>query len=152
LPESRLIDIIIPVEKAEIKYIGGMKFEAKNRAHSVIIDQPHTSGGEDKGFTPPELFIDSLGSCIGVYVLGFCKNTGLNPDGMKITLDWEKASDKPSRIKNINVKIELPNADVGARKAALLKVAESCLIHETIRHQPEIKMELTLFGEREKEG
>jgi putative redox protein len=143
LPESRLIDIIIPVEKAEIKYIGGKKFSAQNRAHTVIIDQPEDNGGNNQGPTPPELFIDSLGSCIGVYVLGFCKNTGLNPDGMKITLDWEKASDKPSRIKNINIKIALPNADVGARKAALLKVAESCLIHETIKHQPEISMELT---------
>jgi len=142
LPERELIDIIIPVEKAEIKYIGGMKFEATNRSHSVIIDQPQTSGGEDKGFTPPELFVDSLGSCIGVYVLAFCKNTGLNPDGMKIVLDWEKAVDKPARIKSIIAKIELPNADVGARKPALLKVAESCLIHETIKHQPEIRIEL----------
>ena len=130
------------MEKAEIKYIGGMKFEAKNRSHSVIIDQPQASGGEDKGLTPPELFVDSLGSCIGVYVLGFCKNTGLNPEGMKIYLDWEKSADKPSRIKSIKAKIELPKADVGARKAALLKVAESCLIHETIKHQPEITIEL----------
>ena len=130
------------MEKAEIKYINGMKFEAKNRTHSLIIDQPQTKGGEDKGPTPPELFIDSLGSCIGVYVLGFCKNTGLNPDGMKIVLDWEKAIDKPARIKSITAKIELPNADVGVRKPALLKIAESCLIHETIKYQPEIKIGL----------
>ena len=130
------------MEKAEIKYIGGMKFEAKNRSHSVIIDQPQTSGGEDRGLTPPELFIDSLGSCIGVYVLGFCKNTGLNPDGMKIILDWEKGADKPARIQKISAKIELPNADPGPRRQALLKVAEACLIHETIKHQPEITIEL----------
>ncbi len=142
MPECPLIDIIVLMEKAEIKYIGGMKFEAKNRSHSVIIDQPQASGGEDKGLTPPELFVDSLGSCIGVYVLGFCKNTGLNPDGMKITLGWEKAVDKPSRIQKISAKIELPNADPGPRKAALLKVAESCLIHETIKHQPEINIVL----------
>ena len=131
------------MEKAEISYIGGMKFEARNRSHAVVIDQPQIVGGEDKGPTPPELFIDSLGSCIGVYVLAFCKNTGLNPDGMKIILDWEKAADKPARIKSIRANIELPKADVGARKAALLKVAESCLIHETIKHQPDITIELT---------
>jgi len=142
LPEFKLIDIIISVEKTEITYKGGIKFEAKNRFHIIIIDQPQTGGGQDAGPTPPELFIDSFGSCIGVYVLGFCRNTGLNPDGMKITLGWEKSTDKPSRIKSINANIELPNADVGARKAALLKVAESCLIHETIAHQPEINIAL----------
>lgn len=130
------------MERAEIKYIDGKKFSAQNRAHTVIIDQPKENNGQDQGPTPPELFIDSLGSCIGVYVLAFCKNTGLNPDGMKIILDWEKAGDKPARIKSIKAKIELPNADIGARKAALLKVAESCLIHETIKHQPEINIEL----------
>ncbi|MDP2981499.1 MAG: OsmC family protein [Candidatus Omnitrophota bacterium] len=131
------------MEHTEVKYIDGKKFSAQNRKHAVIVDQPEDNGGNDQGPTPPELFVDSLGSCIGVYVLAFCKNTGLNPNGMKIILDWEKASDKPARIKNINVKIELPNADVGARKAALLKVAESCMIHETIKHQPEINIELT---------
>jgi len=132
------------MEKTEITYKDGMKFEAKNRSHVIIIDQPQAGGGQDTGPTPPELFVDSLGSCIGVYVLGFCKNTGLNPDGMKIVLDWDKANDKPARIKSINAKIELPNASVGARKAALLKVAESCLIHETIAHQPEITIDLSL--------
>lgn len=131
------------MERAEIKYINGKKFSARNRNQTIIIDQPKEGGGEDKGPTPPELFVDSLGSCIGVYVLAFCKNTGLNPDGMKINLDWEKSSDKPSRIKSISAKIELPNADVGARERALLKVAESCMIHETIKHSPEISIELT---------
>jgi len=131
------------MEHTEIKYIDGKKFSAENRAHTIIIDQPKEGGGEDQGPNPPEIFVDALGSCIGVYVLAFCKNTGLNPDGMKIVLYWEKALDKPARIKSINVKIDLPKADVGARKAALLKVAESCLIHETIKHQPEINIELS---------
>ncbi|MFA5388746.1 MAG: OsmC family protein [Candidatus Omnitrophota bacterium] len=130
------------MEYAEIKYIDGKKFSAANRAHTIIIDQPKESGGEDQGMTPPELFIDSLGSCIGIYVLGFCRNTGLDPSGMKITLGWEKTTDKPSRIKTISAKIELPNAEPGPRKPALIKVAESCLIHETIKHQPDIKIEL----------
>ncbi len=130
------------MEHTEIKYIDGKRFSAQNRTHTIIIDQPKEGGGEDKGPTPPEVFVDALGSCIGVYVLAFCKNTGLNPDGMKIVLYWKKALDKPTRIKSINVKIDLPNASVGARKATLLKVAESCLIHETIKRQPEITIEL----------
>ncbi|MFA5340093.1 MAG: OsmC family protein [Candidatus Omnitrophota bacterium] len=130
------------MEYTEVKYIDGKKFEARNRKHTVIIDLPEESGGNDQGPTPPEIFIDSLGSCIGVYVLGFCKGAGLDAKGMKITLGWEKSADKPSRIKSISAKIELPNAEVGARRPALLKVAESCLIHETIKHQPEIAIEL----------
>jgi putative redox protein len=136
------------MEHTEIKYIDGRKFSAQNRTHTIIIDQPKEGGGEDKGPTPPEIFVDALGSCIGVYVLAFCRNTGLDPGGMKIILDWEKAIDKPARIQKISVKIELPNTDPGPRKAALLKVAESCLIHETIKHQPEITIDLAKFTKR----
>ncbi len=136
------------MEHTEIKYIDGKRFSAQNRTHTIIIDQPKEGGGDDQGPTPPEIFVDALGSCIGVYVLAFCKNTGLNPDGMKIILEWEKASDKPARIKSINVKIDLPNANVGARKAALLKVAESCLIHETIKHELEITIDLANVTKR----
>ena len=136
------------MEHTEIKYIDGKRFSAQNRTHTIIIDQPKEGGGDDQGPTPPEIFVDALGSCIGVYVLAFCKNTGLNPDDMKIILEWGKASDKPARIKSINVKIDLPNANVGARKAALLKVAESCLIHETIKHEPEITIDLANVTKR----
>ncbi len=128
----------------EIRYTGGKSFVAENRNHKVTIDLPKESGGRDKGPTPPEIFIDSLGSCIGVYVIGYCKTTGLNADGLIIKIDWEKeVTGKPYYIKKIDIKIDLPNALVGARKEALLKIASSCLIHQTIKTRPEINIALS---------
>jgi len=131
------------VENAKIIYQGGKKFLAQNNAHNIIIDLPVGSGGEDSGPTPPEVFIDSLGSCIGVYVIGYCKTAGINTEGLTIDVTWEKETkNKPNFIKNIDVKIDLPNVDIGPRKAALLKVAESCLIHQTIKAHPPINISL----------
>ena len=45
-------------------------------------------------------------------------------------------------IEKIKVTIGLPKADIGPRKAALLKVAHSCMIHQTIEKQPEISIDL----------
>jgi len=88
--------------------------------------------------------MDSLAACIGMYVIGYCKNTGLDTENLKINIDWEKRlKEKPFYIKNINVAIDLPNADVGPRKDALLKVAHSCFIHQTIKANPEISINLT---------
>lgn len=132
------------MEQAEIKYGGGKKFFAQNRQHKVTIDQPEKFGGTEQGPTPTELFIDSIGACVGVYVISYCKATGINAEGLTINVDWEKElKEKPYHIKNIDVRINLPNADVGARKAALLKVAESCLIHQTIKKQTHINISLT---------
>ncbi|MFC1667286.1 OsmC family protein [Candidatus Omnitrophota bacterium] len=131
------------MEHTEVKYAGGKKFVAQNRKHAVTIDLPGSSGLGDQGPTPPELFIDSLASCIGVYVIGYCEKTGLATQGLIIKVDWEKElAEKPYYVKRINVEIYLPNADVGAREEALLKIAKSCFIHETIKKQPEINISL----------
>ena len=123
-----------------ISYKDGKKFIASCRNHEVIIDQPLDNGGKDEGPTPPELFIASLGSCIGVYVLAYCKNAGIKTEGMAINVSWQKAKN-PDRIGEIKVDVKLPE-DVGKRKAALLKVAEHCLIHNTILHPPKIEINL----------
>lgn len=129
--------------QAEVKYITGRKFIAKNRIHTFIIDLAREAGGRDEGPSPPEVFIDSLASCVGVYVAGYCERAGLDTKGLVIRVGWEKEVErKPYRIKRIELKIDLPHADVGRRKEALLSIARSCLIHETIKNQPEISIDL----------
>ena len=131
------------MEHTEIKYVGGKKFIAHNRGHELTIDTPIEFSGGDKGPTPSEIFIDSLGSCIGMYALGYCKSVGINTDGLKIKIEWEKElKTQPYYIKKIDVKIDLPNADIGPRKEALLKVARTCLVHQTIKAQPSIDISL----------
>ena len=131
------------MEHIEVKYLGGKKFLAQNRGHAITIDLPVTSGGKDEGVTPPELFIDSIASCVGVYVVAYCNSAGLNTEGLSIKVDWEKeTSRKPYYIKKIDIKINLPNAEVGLRKEALLKIAHFCMIHETLKKQPEVNIDL----------
>lgn len=74
-------------------YKGGLSFEARARHHAVRIDLPKESGGDDYAMTPPEYFIASLGSCIGVYVARYLQNAQrraggeeLCPDGMEMKL------------------------------------------------------------------
>lgn len=35
------------------------------RGHKLVIDQPARSGGHDEGPTPPEMFLFSVGGCVG---------------------------------------------------------------------------------------
>ncbi len=124
-----------------VAYAQEKQFVANCANHKLIIDFSKESGGQDQGPTPPEYFLTSLASCVGVYVLSYCRNTGLNPEGMELSIKAEKIA-KPWRLDNINVDIKLPNAQVGKRKEALLKVAQECLIHNTIVNKPKINITL----------
>lgn len=124
-----------------IDYIDGRKFVAQCGKHQVMIDLPAEVKGADEAANPPQYFLVSLASCIGVYVLSFCERSNLNPSGMKISINADKVTG-PSRLDDIKIDINLPNAEVGKRKEALLAVAKQCLIHNTIVHHPKIEINL----------
>ena len=121
-------------------YQGGTVFEMECRGHSVRIDQPVDNGGEDSAMTPPELFAASMAACIGHYVANYCKQAGIESDGLEVNADWATA-DKPRRIGELSFKVALPNLPESRRKA-VERVASSCLLHATLEHPPQMKIEL----------
>jgi len=125
--------------KAE--FSGGKKFTMKVRGHEIVTDLPGTKGGEDTGPTPPELFIASLGSCIGVYAASYLRTAKFDPEGLEISLDWE-FDPEGERIGKIDVGVTAPNAVLGARKRTLIVAASKCMIHNTLRQPPEINIEI----------
>jgi len=123
-------------------YKGEMLFESKMGNHSVIIDVPAGMGGTDRGPTPPELFIASLGSCVGAFVANYCETVGgIDTTGMTVDMSFDKVED-PTRLVNLKIQVKLPHGDCSKRKKAILRVAEHCPVHETISTLEGIEMEL----------
>jgi len=127
--------------KMEVDLQKGFLFKAVCRGHEVVTDQQPKDGGTDQAMTPAELFIASLGTCIGVFAARFCQRHNLPTEGMKVLLDWTYAKDPP-RIGSIRADLHYPHDIPEAEKKGLLRMAEACFVHETILHKPEIKVEL----------
>jgi len=126
--------------KAEVVFLSNKRFKTKIREFEVETDLPKEKGGSNEAPAPPELFIASLGSCIGIYITNYLENISVSCNGLKVYLDTEYSETK-KYITKISVKIDLPT-DIGDREGALLKVAKSCLIHKTIENNPEIDIHL----------
>jgi uncharacterized OsmC-like protein len=127
--------------KITTHYKGDMLFESKLGDHSVTIDVPASMGGADRGPTPPELFIASLGSCVGAFVANYCRQADINAEDMTIDVSFEKA-DSPTRLENLKVTVNLPNDFCGNREKALKRAAEHCPVHETISTVKDIQFEI----------
>jgi len=125
------------MEKLNVDYLGGRSFEASVRNHKIIIDLPHDSKGKDAGPTPPEFFVMSLASCVGIYLVFYCEKANLDTAGLKVEVDYEKL---PDRIGKIYLEFSLPSAKTAKERAEALAWAEKCFVHNTIRRQPEIKI------------
>ncbi len=120
-----------------VNYTGGMQFVAEVRGHAVTIDLPPAQKGRDTGPTPPELFIASLGSCIGVYVVGYLRAQELPCEGIRVDVTWEDEK-SPARIGRITADIHLPDGISPEQAQMALKAAELCKIHNTLHQKPEV--------------
>lgn len=90
----------------------------------------------------PELLMASLGSCIGSVLVYFSDRHGISLEGMSIDLDWTIA-EHPHRLGQIAIDVTIPGARSAEEKRVLARVAEDCLIHNTLTHPPEIKLTLS---------
>jgi uncharacterized OsmC-like protein len=127
--------------KISTSYKGDMLFETQLGRHNVIIDVPPGMGGADRGPTPPEFFVASLGSCVAALVANYCNNSGLDASDLSVDVTFDKVED-PARLSNVQVLINLPNAELNGRQAAILRVAERCPVHETICSMDSVEISL----------
>jgi len=129
-------------------YKNDMLFESKLGDYSLIIDVPPAMGGQGRGPTPPEIFIASLGSCVGALVAQFCNRGNIVTEGMTVDVTFNKV-DNPTRLTDIKVRVNLPFGECENRAEALRRVAKHCPVHETIETLDGIDFEIVGSDVRE---
>jgi len=115
------------------EYKGDGGFEALIGDHRVVVDASPQMGGKGRGPTASELFLASLSSCVAVFVVAYCERTDLDATGLSVDVSYQRTED-PIAMTDIEVTINLPNADVGDRLDAIRRVAEHCPVHETVEY------------------
>lgn len=126
--------------EAVIRYLGNVKFEATARGHRVLCDQPVDNSGTDKGLTPPEFLLVSLGTCAGYYATQYLKTRGLNAEKVTVRVSAEKAT-QPARLASFVVEVEAPNIDP-RHHDGLMRAVKGCLIHNTLTQAPHIELHI----------
>jgi ribosomal protein S12 methylthiotransferase accessory factor len=120
-----------------ITFPGGARVDAQFGGFTIKTDQPPQSGGEGSAPTPFELFLASMGTCAGIYVVGFCKQRGISTEGIRIT---ERAERDPSTglVGSVELDIEVPADFPEKYHASLVRAAEQCTVKKHLEHPPQI--------------
>ena len=131
--------------EVQIQHLGGVRFEAIARGHRVVCDQPPDNGGSDRGMTPPEYLLVSLGTCAGFYAAQYLKTRSLPAQGLKVKVTAEKAA-HPGRLGRFRIEVAVPALD-SRHKAGILGAVKACLIHNTLLNGPEIETVVNVAAE-----
>lgn len=128
--------------ETNVRYLGGVKFEAECRGHKVVSDQPLDAKGGDEGMTPPELLLSSLGTCAAFYAAYYLNYNRLPTEGLTVRVRSEKAKN-PARLDDFVITVDVPGVGASHREG-LTKAVEKCLIHATLLHSPAIRTEISV--------
>ncbi|MBI4982154.1 MAG: OsmC family protein [Candidatus Omnitrophica bacterium] len=110
-------------------------FNVKSKDYEFSVDV------NGKGVTPPDAFLASLGTCIGVYVRKYANGAKLGLGKFSVKVEADLSKDAPVCFKKINVQVDLKGAGLDERRLkALHEFVKNCPVHNTIKNNPEVEI------------
>lgn len=90
--------------KATVSWKGNMAFEGQSGSgHRILMDAPVKAGGEDRGPSPMETVLMSLGGCTGIDVISILQKMRLDVKDLQVEIEAERAADHPRVFKKITM-------------------------------------------------
>jgi putative redox protein len=132
-----------------IDFPGGARVDAHFGPYNVETDQPPAGGGAGAAPTPFALFLSSIGTCAGIYVLGFCRQRGLSAEGIRIV---QRAHSDPftRMISKVDLEIQVPPDFPEKYRPSLVRSAELCAVKKHLETPPQFEVftkEVVFAGE-----
>ncbi len=126
-----------------IDFPGGARVDAHFGGLTVQTDQPPKAGGAGSAPTPYDTFLASLGTCAGIYVLGFCRQRGLPTEGIRL---MQRVAFDPATNLAVSIALEilLPADFPEHYKPAVIRAAEQCKVKKQLGQLP--RFEVTTSG------
>jgi ribosomal protein S12 methylthiotransferase accessory factor len=118
-----------------IDFPGGSRVDAHFGNFTVKTDQlPEASAP-----TPLATFLASLGTCAGIYILGFCRQRGISSEGIRL-IQRVHSDRLTGRVSKIELEIQVPPEFPEKYRDALIKSAELCAVKKAIENPPEFNI------------
>jgi len=122
-----------------IDFPGGARVDAHFGQYTVPTDQPPQGGGEGSAPTPFALFLSSMGTCAGIYVLGFCRQRGLSTEGIRIV---QRMHSNPftGMVSQVDLEIQVPPDFPEKYRPSLIRSAELCAVKKHFEQPPSFEI------------
>ncbi|HSP18718.1 MAG TPA: OsmC family protein [Myxococcaceae bacterium] len=128
-------------ETLTVTFPGGRRVDAQAGAHHLSTDQPRSVGGEDTAPSPFTLFLASVGTCAGIYVLSFCQARGIDPTAITLTQRVERDRETGA-LRAVVIDVHVPAGFPAQYREPLVRAASACAVKKAIAAQPEFRIDV----------
>jgi putative redox protein len=143
-----LSDFVPEVEelmpKVNVSLIEGTRATITARAHSWVADEPIKDGGTDKGPSPYELLLGSLGACTAITLSLYAKYKGIDIESVEIEYEFNRVhaedckeceSDEKGLLDVIRSKATIWGKFDEASRRRLEQIVSRCPVHKTLERK-----------------
>jgi putative redox protein len=116
-----------------IEFPGGDRVDARFGGPGIVTNQDGSAPA------PFELFLASIGTCAGFYVLRFCRQRGIPTEGLRI-LQRAEENAGTGMVGRIDLAIELPPGFPERYREAVIRSAQLCAVKKHLEHPPRIEV------------
>jgi putative redox protein len=134
------------LDPIEVSFPGGAQVAASIGGFRVLTDQPGATGIPGAAPTPFQLFLASLATCAGIYVLNFLNARQLPTTGLRIV--QEMVTDEKGTVTDVRLVIHLPEGFPPHYVDAVVRVADQCKVKKHLEHSPHFVTEAVLDESR----
>ena len=108
----------------ETQWMGKMQFNALINGHTVVMDAPERSGGEDAGPIPKPFVLAALSGCTGMDIVAILRKSSTEIQDMSIQVTGELSKQAPIAYVAMHIRYTIL-ADAGMQDAVLTAVTDS---------------------------
>ena len=123
----------------EIVFPGGLQVDAVMGPGMVIETNQDGSAPAPFG-----LFLASIGTCAGIYVLSFCQQRGLPTENVKI-VQRMRSNPMTRMIESIELDIQVPPDFPEKYKSALIRSADLCAVKKHLENPPQFDVHTSVL-------
>jgi ribosomal protein S12 methylthiotransferase accessory factor len=123
----------------KVYFPGGKRVYADYGGFTIETDQPARGGGDDSAPAPFDLFLASIGTCAGIFALGFMQQRGIDPEGSNLRMT-PQFDPNVGLITRIDLELTLPPEFPEKYEGAIVNAMDLCTVKKHLHQPPEFKI------------
>lgn len=118
----------------QIEFPGGSRVDALHEGFRIRTDQPDGHGAASAP-SPFDLFLASIGTCAGFYVLRFFQQRNLDTAGLALEVTPRRDPER-KLVSSIRIEITLPSSFPERYREAVLRAVDQCTVKRHLAQPP----------------
>jgi ribosomal protein S12 methylthiotransferase accessory factor len=127
----------------KVTFPGGKRVEAQYKGFTIKTDQPVSGGGEGSSPTPFDLFVSSIGTCAGIFVLSFLQERNIPFEDANLVLKTQR-NPETHMISKIIIDINLNDNFPEKYKNAVKSAADLCSVKKHLMNAPAFDINVSI--------